>query len=154
MRTTLRCVTFCYYYEYWRWRECREVIVKYSQVLGKFPLKQTGIRSSEKKHNPCEITISLESGFQDLEIKVTVGSPAGTRSLLVAATGPPTLSLLLLKCTDGDLGEQEGTHTERFHAEEGEGGIINARREFKQTLISVQVRGIKDAVHDHLIKPL
>lgn len=80
---------------------------------------------------------------------------ARRRSLLVAATGPPTLSLLLLKCTDGVLGEQEGTHTERHHSEEeGGGGVINARREFKQTLISVQVRGIKAAVHDHLIKPL
>lgn len=84
---------------------------------------------------------------------------ARRRSLLVAATGPPTLSLLLLKCTDGDLGEQEGTHTERLHSEEeggvwGVGGVINVRREFKQTLISVQVRGIKAAVHDHLIKPL
>lgn len=36
----------------------------------------------------------------------------------------------------------------------GGGGVINDRREFKQTLISVQVRGIKAAVHDHLIKPL
>lgn len=101
-----------------------KVIVKYSQVLGKFPLRQTGIKKQRKKHNPCVITISRESGFQDLEIKVAVGSPAGTRSLLVAATGPPTLSLLLLKCTGGDLGKQEGTHTERLHAE---GGGVNKR---------------------------
>lgn len=85
------------------------MIVKYSQVPGKFPLRQTGIKSSEKKHNPCVIRISLESGFQNLEIKVTVGSSARSRSLLVAASGPPTLSLLLLKCTDGDAGKQEGT---------------------------------------------
>lgn len=47
-----------------------------------------------------------DSGFQDLEIKVTVGSPARSRSLLVAQSGPPTLSLLL-KCTDRDFSKQE-----------------------------------------------
>lgn len=47
-----------------------------------------------------------DSGFQDLEIKVTVGSPARSRSLLVAPSGPPTLSLLL-KCTDRDFSKQE-----------------------------------------------
>lgn len=47
-----------------------------------------------------------DSGFQDLEIKVTVGSPARSRSLLVAPSGPPTLSLSV-KCTDTDSSKQE-----------------------------------------------
>lgn len=140
-----------------RWRNCSEVVVKYSQVPGKFPLRQTGIKSNEKKHNPCVITISLESGFQDLEIKVTVGSPAGSRSLLVAATGPPTLSLLLLKCTDGARRQTRGKHTPKGSTRRkggGSGGWLNDRRGFKQTLIPVQVRGIKAAARDHLIKTL
>lgn len=74
------------------------------------------------------ITISLDSGFQDLEIKVTVGSLARSRSLLVAPSGPPTLSLLLLKCTGRDFSKQE-EHTPKASTRGG----INAQRGFKQT---------------------
>lgn len=70
-----------------------------------------------------------DSGFQDLEIKVTVGSPAGSQSLLVARSGPPTLSLLL-KSTVKRHEQTGGTHAESFHIRD-----VNGQPGPKQTLL-------------------
>lgn len=93
-----------------------------------------------------------DSGFQDLEIKVTVGSPAGSRSLLVAPSGPPTLSLLL-KCTGRDFSKQQ-QHTPKASTFFFWGGEMPSGGSNKLTYLTEPGAGIKrpfDVDHYHLI---
>lgn len=102
-------------------------------MLIKFPLRQREIirKKLRQKHNPCVITVSVR--LRDLEIKVSVGSPA--RSFRVSPRGPPpTLSSSELRSCE------QRAHSESFLIIRGE---IRPRRQHKQTAINRAGAGIK-----------